>query len=370
MKIRVEKQALLTSLAHGQAVVEKRNTIPILSNILIQADRTGLKLTATDLDVQIEEMIAAEVKETGSTTVSAHTFHDIVRKLPDGAQVELTINNERLEILSGRSRFELAVLTPDDFPVLEVGDWPHNFTLPCKTFKDMIEKVRFAISTEESRFYLNGIYMHVASDKGLELRLVATDGHRLARIGLYDVKDINPFDGVIIPRKAVGELVKLLDEAHDKDVIVSLTDRQIRFEIENATLTSKLIDGKFPDYNRVIPTGNDRRMVVKTKQFFAAVDRVATITSDRTRAVRLNLEDNLLTLSVTSPETGMATEDVPADYEAQAMQIGFNSRYLMDVLGQISSDEVEIDLSEEAGPTIIRTPNDKMGLFVLMPMRV
>jgi DNA polymerase-3 subunit beta len=356
--------------------VERRNTIPILSNVLIEASGdpvsgvSGLKLMATDLDLQIVELAPAHVDQPGATTVSAHTLFDIVRKLPEGAQVELTVAEGKMTVVAGRARFNLATLPRDDFPVIAEGELPTHFTLPSAALRQIIDKTRFAISSEETRYYLNGIFFHVSDDGGQPvLKAAATDGHRLARVTVPQPQGASGMPDVIVPRKCVGELRKLLDEA-DGEVEVSLSPSKIRFAFGTAVLTSKLIDGTFPDYSRVIPTANDRLLKIDSKSLANGVDRVSTIASEKTRAVKLALDQDKVTLSVTSPENGRAEEEVAASYGSEAFEIGFNARYLMDILGQIESDEVEVHLADAAAPTLIRENDSSPALYVLMPMRV
>jgi DNA polymerase-3 subunit beta len=367
MKATIERATLLKGLGHVHSVVERRNTIPILSNVLIEgAAGGGLRLMATDLDLQINETVEANVSDPGATTVPAHTLFDIVRKLPEGSQVELSAAEGRMLINAGRARFTLSALPRDDFPVIAEGELPTRFELPAATLRQIIDKTRFAISTEETRYYLNGIYLHVSDG---ELKAAATDGHRLARVTVARPDGAEAMPGVIIPRKCVAELRKLLDEV-DGTVEVSLSESKIRFGLGNAVLTSKLIDGTFPDYSRVIPTANDKLLRIDPRSFEEGVDRVSTIASERTRAVKMTLDRDRVTLSVTSPENGTAAEEVAADYGAGGIEIGFNARYLLDILHQIDGDMVEVHLADAAAPTLLRENDKAPALYVLMPMRV
>ncbi|MDB5690887.1 MAG: polymerase beta subunit [Sphingomonas bacterium] len=370
MKATIERATLLKSLGHVQSVVERRNTIPILSNVLIEASAGGtLKLMATDLDLQVVETAEAQVETAGSTTVSAHTLFDIARKLPEGSQVQLTAAEGKMLIVAGRARFNLSTLPRDDFPVIAEGDLPTRFELPAATLRQIIDKTRFAISTEETRYYLNGIFLHVTDDATPLLKAAATDGHRLARVTVPRPEGAAGMPDVIVPRKCVGELRKLLDEV-DGSVEVTLSATKIRFGLGSAILTSKLIDGTFPDYSRVIPTANDKLLKIDPRSFEEGVDRVATIASEKTRAVKMALDKDKITLSVTSPENGTAAEEVSGDYAAAGFEIGFNARYLLDILGQIEGDTVEVHLADAAAPTLIRENDKAAALYVLMPMRV
>jgi DNA polymerase-3 subunit beta len=370
MKATIERATLLKALSHVQSVVERRNTIPILSNVLLEASADGgMKLMATDLDLQIVETIGAAVDTPGAITVPAHTLFDIARKLSEGSQVQLTAADGKMLIVAGRARFNLQTLPRDDFPVIAEGELPTKFELPAETLKQIIDKTRFAISTEETRYYLNGIFLHVSDDATPVLKAAATDGHRLARVTVPRPDGAEGMPDVIIPRKCVGELRKLLDEV-DGSVEVSLSPTKIRFGMGAAILTSKLIDGTFPDYSRVIPVGNDKLLKIDPRSFEDGVDRVATIASEKTRAVKMALERDKITLSVTSPENGTAAEEVPGDYTSLPFEIGFNARYLLDILGQIDGDSVEIHLADAAAPTLIRENDKAPALYVLMPMRV
>ncbi len=371
MKLTIERSALLKSLSHVQSVVERRNTIPILSNLKLEAGDGKLALNATDMDLDIIESVAAEIATPGATTAPAHTLYDIVRKLPEGAQVEMDADGEgQLVLSSGRSRFTLTCLPTDDFPVLSGGDLGHEFTLTVAEVQALIDKTRFAISTEETRYYLNGIYLHAAERDGAPvLRAVATDGHRLASIEIPLPAGAKGMPGVIVPRKTVGELRKLVDET-TADIAVGLSDTKIRFSLDDTVMTSKLIDGTFPDYQRVIPEGNDKQMDVETKGFADAVDRVSAISSEKSRAVKLNLTNGNLMLSASSPEDGSATEELEVAYQGEAVEIGFNAGYLLDIIRQVEGDSTRLLLSDSASPTILSEVEDTGALYVLMPMRV
>jgi DNA polymerase-3 subunit beta len=373
MKINVERGAFLKALGHVQSVVERRNTIPILSNVLIEAAKGRLKLTATDLDIEIVESLPADVLRNGAATAPAHMLYDIVRKMPEGSQVQAELiagDSGRLLVSAGSIRFELACLPQEDFPQMTAGALPHKFRLAACDLVGLIEKTRFAISTEETRFYLNGIYLHAAKDgKPPCLRAVATDGHRLARYELDLPEGAKDIPGVIVPRKTVAELRRLLDDG-ESAVEIGLSDTKVQFTFGGVELTSKLIDGSFPDYQRVIPTANDKVLTLDAKDFSQAVDRVSTISADKTRAVKLNLDIDRVTLSVVNPESGTATEQLGANYSADAIEIGFNARYLLDITGQIVGKDVRFLLADAGSPTLIEDTEDKRTLYVLMPMRV
>jgi DNA polymerase-3 subunit beta len=372
MKVTVERAELLRSLSHVHRVVERRNTIPILANVLIRAERSKLSFKATDLDLEVIETVNAEVSPGGVTTVPAHMFYEIVRKLPEGTQIVLEASGDRavLTIRAGRSRFTLQTLPESDFPDIAAGDMTHKFTLAAADLKRLIEKTQFAISTEETRYYLNGIYLHTAgAGPNLMLRAVATDGHRLAQVELPAPAGAEGMPGVIVPRKTVNEMQRLIEDASG-EIAVELSQSKIRFTLGSVVLTSKLIDGTFPDYGRVIPLGNDKMLEVEKKEFEQAVDRVSTIASERGRAVKLSLTGGKLVLSVTNPDSGSATEELEVVYEADPIDIGFNSRYLLDIAAQIEGDTAVLRLADPGSPTLVQDKDAKGALYVLMPMRV
>jgi len=375
MKLIIERAALLKSLGHVQNVVERRNTIPILSNVKMSAGDGKLRLNATDMDLDIVDATAAEVSEPGETTAPAHTLYEIVRKLPDGADIELdaTSGDGQMVLRSGRSRFSLSCLPAGEFPVMSGGELPVSFDLAATQLKDLIDKTRFAISTEETRYYLNGIYLHAAEQDGEEgvpvLRAVATDGHRLASAETALPEGAGSMPGVIVPRKTVQELHKLIEET-EAEIRVTMSDAKIQFSFDGVVLTSKLIDGTFPDYERVIPQGNDKEMKVTRKAFGDAVDRVSAISTEKSRAVKLTLDKGSLVLSASSPDSGSATDELETDYAGERLEIGFNSAYLLEIMRQVEGDTITMSLSDAASPTIIREEGDDSALYVLMPMRV
>jgi DNA polymerase III subunit beta len=378
MKVTLERAALLKSLGHVHRVVERRNTIPILANVLLRAEGQALLLKATDLDLEVTERLPADVGVAGATTLPAHILYEIVRKLPDGAQVSLDSSGEgQLQLRSGRSRFNLQSLPDSDFPDLATGELGHGFNLAAQDLKRLIDKTQFAISNEETRYYLNGVYLHTIEVEGhMMLRAVATDGHRLARVEIPAPKGAAGMPGVILPRKAVTEVQKLIEDP-GAEVRVEISATKARFTFGDpaaasgqVVLISKLIDGTFPDYVRVIPSGNDKRLVVDRAPFAAAVDRVSTISSERGRAVKLALADSKLTLSVTNPDSGSATEELDVDYDSAPIDIGFNARYLLDITEQLESDTVLFKLADPGSPTLVQDRDGAAALYVLMPMRV
>ena len=355
MKLTLERAALLKSLGHVQSVVERRNTIPILANVLIRASGNSASFAATDMEIEINETVAGQVGKTGAVTAPAHTLYEIVRKLPEGAQVEMTAaNTNQITLSSGRSNFKLGCLPVDDFPKMPEGDLKHKFTLSAADLRLLIDHTRFAISTEETRYYLNGIYLHTTKAKNVDtLRAVATDGHRLARVEMPAPAGAMGIPSIIIPRKTVNEVRKLIDESAG-EIEIALSESKVRFSFDGVVITSKLIDGTFPDYERVIPSGNDKSLEVDTK----------------TRAVKLSLSPGHLVLSANSPEAGSATEELEVKYDGALLDIGFNARYLLDILQQVDGEGVRFNLADATAPAIIQDVADGSALYVLMPMRV
>jgi DNA polymerase-3 subunit beta len=372
MKISIERGTLLKAVGQAQSVVERRNTIPILANVLIEAEGDTVSFRATDLDIEVVDKTNAMVERAGATTVSAVTLHEIVRKLPDGALVQLTDDGAagRLTVEAGRSNFSLATLPKEDFPVMASSDYTANFSAPAPVLRRLFDKSKFAISTEETRYYLNGVYMHVADGEGGKvLRCVATDGHRLARIDADLPMGAEDLPGVIVPRKTVGELRKLLDN-DDTTIAVSVSETKVRFATPDITLTSKVIDGTFPDYTRVIPVGNTRKMEVDATEFAQAVDRVATVSSERSRAVKLSLDEDRLVLSVNAPDAGAAEEELAVAYGDERLEIGFNAKYLLEIASQVDRENAVFLFNNSGDPTLMREGGDTSAVYVVMPMRV
>ncbi len=372
MKFSVERSALLKAANRAQGVVERRTTIPILSNVLIEAENADVSLRATDLDIEIVERIPAMVEQAGAATVPAHTLYDIIRKLPEGATVALSHDaaTGRLEVSAGRSRFTLPTLPREDFPQMASSEYDVRYMAAAAKLRRLFEKASFAISTEETRYYLNGVYLHVVEHDGARrLRAVATDGHRLACIDMEAPEGAEAAPDVIVPRKTVGELRKLL-EGGSEEIAVSVSATKIRFGAGDLTLTSKVIDGSFPDYTRVIPQGNDRRMEVDAQDFARAVDRVATVSAERSRAVKLSLDEDRLVLTVNSPDTGSATDEMAVAYPHEPLEIGFNAKYLLEIAGQIDRENAVFLFADSGAPTLVREGADDSAIYVVMPMRV
>ena len=369
MKATIERATLLKSLSHVQSVVERRNTIPILSNVLIEASADGaIKLMATDLDLQVVESISAQVEQPGATTISAHTLFDIARKLPEGSQVSLQAADGKMLIQAGRARFNLSTLPRDDFPVIAEGDLPTQFELPAETLKQIIDKTRFAISTEETRYYLNGIYFHVSDEGQPVLKAAATDGHRLATC-VTEVSGLAETRQIILPRKGVLEMAKLLTDP-EASVSLSLSANHLRAQTEEFTFTSKLVDGKFPDYSRVIPKGGNNVVLADRTDLRQVFNRTAILSNEKYRGVRLVLGTDTLQVFANNPEQEEAEETTAVEYQGDALEIGFNVSYLQDVLGVISTEQVKFTLSDANSSALIEEPDSSDAMYVVMPMRL
>ncbi|GLK71679.1 DNA polymerase III subunit beta [Ancylobacter dichloromethanicus] len=372
MNITLERAAFLAALQRARHAVERRNTVPILANVLLRASAGRLTLIATDLDIEIEDSLPAECAAEGETTLPAQTLLDIVKKLPEGTQIKLEVSADKgtAVLRAGRSRFALQTLLPSDFPSLARVEDGVAFDLPGHALADAIERVKFAISTEETRYYLNGIYLHRDPQVADRLRLVATDGHRLSLASLT-VEGLPDFPGVIVPRKAVEELSRMAQAADKAPLALRVSQVKLAATLGKACFTTKLIDGTFPDYGRVIPSGNDKVATLQAEELNAAVDRVGTVAAERGRAVKCTFGEGRLVLEVTNPDAGSAYEEIEIAYAAEEISIGFNGKYVMDVLAATAkTGPIEIALHDPGSPTILRRPDMTDALCVLMPMRV
>lgn len=367
LKITMDQAQLLKALAHTQGIVERRQTIPILFNVLIETQDDGILLRATDNEIEISEKVSAEVEDTGAITVPARKLYDIIRRLPDGSQVKLSANEAtgQVTLSSGRSRFALASLPAEGFPTMAKEEAPFTFTLTPAELSGMIIKTGFAVSVEETRYNLNGIYLH---QKEGNLVAVATDGHRLACTKQTLPEGAKEMPGVIIPRKTINELTKLLGENPD-NVVVSLSANQIRFQMSDVELSSRLIDGTYPEYEKVIPTGNTHKMIADTKALANVIERVSVV-SEKSHGIKLDIRPNLLQISAAATDEGSAEDELDTTYDGAEIDIGFNYRYLLDILGQVKGEKVQVCFEDSVSPVIIQDLNDENTLYVLMPMRV
>ncbi|MFV0431743.1 MAG: DNA polymerase III subunit beta [Alphaproteobacteria bacterium] len=371
MKFTIEKSVLLKALEHVQSVVEKQNTIPILSNVRFEVNEGKMRLNATDMELEISESVPVQTITPGATTVPAHTLYSVVRRLPDGVEISIeTQGDNRLTLAAGRFKTDLGTLPVDDFPLMSASDAKaRRFKIDALQLCRLIGRTKFAMSTEETRYFLNGIYFHETKEKDTPvLRAVATDGHRLARVDVPLPDGAKEMAGVIIPRKTVNELSKLLDGVEDVEVAIS--ESRISFNFDNIHLVSRLIDGTFPDYTRVIPEAATQVLETNVKAFSDVVGRVSAISNDRSRAIKISISDNIVRLSVVSAETGTADEELEVKWDGSDLDIGFNVKYLLEIMQQLEGDAMEIALQDNNSQAIIREPADESSLFVIMPMRV
>jgi len=366
----VEKSAFMKALSHCQGVVERRNTVPILGHVLLGAQGSSLKVTATDLEISLVETIPAHIHNQGYATVSAHLLFDVVRKLPEGSEIELKTSEDGASLLlrSGKSKYSFACLPVVEFPIMTTENLPCTFTIHAGELSRLIDHTRFSMSSEETRYYLNGIYFHATQDGFL--RAVATDGLRLAQAQVLLPSEASPMPGVIISRKTIYEIRKLIDEIA-VDVTISLSNNQIQFGVGSSILISRLIEGKYPDYEQAIPFGNDKILSIDAKAFSDAVDRISIMsTSDKLRPVKMRVEGSTMVISAHSSESGSAVEELEVNYNGEPIDFGFNARFILDVTQQLSSQELQLLVGDDTQAIIAKDASDESALYVLMPMRV
>ena len=375
MEFKINSSDLLKALSHIHGIVEVRHTLPILSNIILKAKDNELTLSSTNLDIYCADKIKANVSIAGEISVSAVTFFEIVKRLPSGSEVVMTMEEGENEIMlkCGRSKFNLSTLKTDDFPIISDNDLSTNFVLSADELIRIIDKTKFAVSNEETRYYLNGIFLHKADRNSIQfLRAVATDGHRLAQYDIPLPQGAEDITGIIIPKKTIFELRKVLDDANG-DVSVSLNENKIKFTFNDLKIISKVIDGTFPDYTKVIPQNNNKNFKTNNNELKNAIDRVSAVAANeesKSKAIKLSLEDNKLNLSVESQSKGSANEIIDISYDGDKVDIGFNSKYIIDICNEVDGEEVDISLLDSVSPAIILDKTDENLFFVLMPMRI
>ena len=375
MEFKINSTDLLKALSHIHGIVEVRHTLPILSNIILEAKDDKLILSSTNLDIYCSDKIKAEVIKSGEVSVSAVTFFEIIKRLPSGSEVLMIMEEGENEIrlTCGRSKFNLSTLKTDDFPIISDSDLSTNFVLSADELIRIIDKTKFAVSNEETRYYLNGIFLHKAERNSIQfLRAVATDGHRLAQYDIPLPQGAEDITGIIIPKKTIYELRKVLDDANG-DVSVSLNENKIKFSFNDLKVVSKVIDGTFPDYTKVIPQKNDKNFKTNNSDLKNAIDRVSAVAANeesKSKAIKFCIENNLLSLSVESQSKGSANEMIDVNYSGDKVDIGFNSKYIIDICNEVDGDEISISLSDSISPAIILDKTDENLFFVLMPMRI
>ena len=371
MKFKIFRSNFFKTLSHLQGIVDKKNSLPILSNILIEAKDNSLTLTSTDMDISIIEKIDCNVFEDGSTTINSQILYDIVRKINDNSEIEIISNDGKLLTLrADGSRFSLACLPKEDYPIIDQENSGNTIKINSKIIFKLIDKTKFAISNEETRYFLNGLYFNITKDQSNSiLTLVGTDGHRLAKFSHNIEDNIDQVSGVIIPKKTIYELCKLLSEI-DEDVYISISSNKIVFTIENIIFISKLIDGSFPDYKRVIPKDNSNILNINREILLSAVDRVSTIANEKSPVVKFKLLKNILNLNTINNESSTASEDLKINYNGDEIEIGFNSKYIMDIVNNLEDEEISINLKDNTSPIIALENSNSNLVYVLMPMRV
>ena len=375
MEFKINSTDLLKALSHIHGIVEVRHTLPILSNIILEAKDDKLILSSTNLDIYCSDKIKAEVLQSGEVSVSAVTFFEIIKRLPSGSEVLMIMEEGENEIrlTCGRSKFNLSTLKTDDFPIISDSDLSTNFVLSADELIRIIDKTKFAVSNEETRYYLNGIFLHKAERNSIQfLRAVATDGHRLAQYDIPLPQGAEDITGIIIPKKTIYELRKVLDDANG-DVSVSLNENKIKFSFNDLKVVSKVIDGTFPDYTKDIPQKNDKNFKTNNSDLKNAIDRVSAVAANeesKSKAIKFCIENNSLSLSVESQSKGSANEMIDVNYSGDKVDIGFNSKYIIDLCNEVDGDEISISLSDSISPAIILDKTDENLFFVLMPMRI
>lgn len=367
MQFEVAKQVLLKAIANVNGAVEKKNTIPVLQNIKIEAKDDKVVLLATDMDILVTSSFESDMKTSGSTTVPAQMFFDIVRKIPDGSSVMISQDSPTImQIKSGKSKYSLPCIDASEFPNLSEGELSAEIEVEAEKFAKMIDKTRFAISNDETRYYLNGLFLQaLQKDSGFELRTIATDGHRLALSFL--VSDLKAPFGVILPKKSVAEIRRIIDGS--KKVKIAVSRVKIKITTDQATIVSKLIDGEFPDYDKVLPKNNTQIAVINRRNFFDCVDRVSTVATDKHRSIKLVIENGKMSLQVNTNDGSFAYEELDVNYSGERIETGFNSRYLLDIIGQIDKEELLMRFKDGASPALIEA-KDMSSVFVIMPVRI
>jgi len=371
MEFIIDRDIFLKSLGNANGIIERKSTLPILSNILIEAKDSKIKITATDLDIiYFEEMTTGEIKKEGSTTTSASTLYDILRKLNSTSKVELNLlNPNKLKLVSGNSKFNLLCMPSDNFPLSEESTSEKSFEIDPKKLLKLLNKTKVSISSDETRHYLNGIYLHkIKVENKSFLFGVATDSHRLSCSSI-EISDDTELESIILPKKTIFQLISLLEQT-DKPVKISSNKSKIKFEMDTGVLISKVIDGRFPDYNKVIPVGNDKILEINLNEFKTSIERVTTVSSDKKEGLKMHISKDSLQFSVNNPNSGEGVESISVKFNSDDLNISFNSRYLIDIASQIENEAIFIYLKDPGSPVLIRDILDKNSFHVVMPMKI
>ena len=371
MQFEVKRDILLKSLNFVQGIVEKKNTLPILSNVLLQLKEKKLSIVATDLDIifydQIDEV---KIQTEGSTTTSAAILYDILWKIPSNSEIRFELKSEnKLSLKSDNADFNLLCLPTDNFPTFSDEFDGQELNLNSSKLLKLLNKTKISISNDDTRHYLNGIYIHLTEIQGRNfLTGVATDSHRLSSSSV-EIKNINNFSALILPRKTVYQLCTLLSETTET-VVIQLSENKIKFSIGNIKLVSKVIDGKFPDYRKVVPTNNQKTLIVSSKDFISSIERVASVSIDRKEGVKLLINKDNVQLSVNSANSGDGNEKISAEFNSENLNISFNSKYLIDIASEVEDKKLKMNLKDSVSPVLIEDISDKNSYYVIMPMKI
>ena len=371
MEFTIERDIFLKSISNAYGIIEKKSTLPILSNILIEANNSKIKITSTDLDIVFsEEIVPQNVKKSGTTTTSASILHDILRKLESNSKVQLSLQSiNKLKLISGNSEFNLLCMPSDSFPLTEESFDQKFFSVASKKLLKLLNKTKISISNDETRHYLNGIYLQKTNLENKSfLTGVATDSHRLSSSNL-EIEDGSKFESIILPKKTIFQLISLIEE-NTSSIKISNNKSKIRFEIDNSILTSKVIDGRFPDYTKVIPKDNDKILQIKLNEFKNSIERVITVSSDRKEGLKITLSKGNICLSINNPNSGEGIENIKAEFNSDDMNIIFNSSYLLDITSQIEDESIVINLKDAGSPVLVNDFSDKNSFHVVMPMKI
>jgi len=371
MEFTIDRNTFLKTIGRANGIIEKKTTLPILSNILIEAKGSKINITATDLDIiYFEEMSPQEMKKEGSTTTSASILYDILRKLQPNTKVELSLQStNRLKLVSGNSKFNLLCIPSDNFPLLDEDINQENFEVSSQKLLRLLHKTKISISNDETRHYLNGIYLHKTKLESKSFLCgVATDSHRLSSSSL-EIDPNTHIESIILPKKTIFQLISLLEQSNNS-IKISNNKSKIKFEMDRGVLISKVIDGRFPDYNKVVPKDNDKILQIKLDEFKNSIERVTTVSLDRKEGLKMSISKNTVQLSVNSPNSGEGIENINAKFNSNDLNISFNSRYLTDVASQIENESIVINLKDAGSPVLIKDFSDKNSFHVVMPMKI
>ena len=371
MEFTINRDTFLKSLARANGIIEKKTTLPILSNILIEAKESKIKITATDLDIiYLEQIIPQEVKQEGSTTTSANILYDILRKLEPDSKIEFTLLTvNKLKLVSGNSKFNLLCIPSDNFPLSEENVNEKNFEISSQKLLKLLNKTKISISNDETRHYLNGIYLHKTKLENKSFLCgVATDSHRLSLSSIEIDTNIH-IEPIILPKKTIFQLISLLEQ-NNNPIKISNNKSKIKFEMDVGVLISKVIDGRFPDYDKVIPKDNDKILEIKLNEFKNSIERVTTVSSDRKEGLKMFISKDAIQLTVNNPNSGEGVENINAKFNSDDLNISFNSRYLSDIASQIENESIVINLKDPGSPVLIRDFLDKNSFHVVMPMKL